>query len=265
MPGDRRWWASGTRTSSGAASLAVLPYDQDSRFPAYLLSSAESNGKFVTLDGDASRETGPIGANRAPTQHAFYQLIHQHAARSLRSSLPARTTCRRGRRGPSRPADRERPRPVEALAQRTADEVRAEGTPAEIVPHRVFEGKSAEHDLPADELDPRTLGALIALYEHKVFVQGTIWQINSFDQWGVEFPARSSRRGSSRNCAGNPRRKARASRCTIFVDPRDRVVPAEVSGDPRRVAWPQARRRGAARPPLHMIRPFRPPSIATPP
>ena len=175
----------------GAATLAVLPYDQYlKRLPAYLQQlTMESNGKHVTQDGrHVDVETSPIlwGEPGTNGQHSFYQLIHQGTrivpcdfigfAQGLNvlgrqhdllmSNLFAQT---------------------EALAfGKTAGQVAAEGTPPELVPHRVFEGNRPTNTLLAEKLTPTTLGALIALYEHSVFVQGTIWNIDSFDQWGVE-------------------------------------------------------------------------------
>jgi glucose-6-phosphate isomerase len=175
----------------GAATQAVLPYDQYlKRLPAYLQQlTMESNGKHVTLAGEiVDVETAPIlwGEPGTNGQHSFYQLIHQGTrivpcdfigfCQSLNplgrqhdvlmSNLFAQT---------------------EALAfGKTADEVRAEGTPDALVPHRVFAGNRPTNTLLAERLTPKTLGALIALYEHSVFVQGVIWDIDSFDQWGVE-------------------------------------------------------------------------------
>jgi glucose-6-phosphate isomerase len=175
----------------GAQTLAVLPYDQYlKRFPAYLQQlTMESNGKRVTLDGfEVDYDTGAVvwGEPGTNGQHSFYQLIHQGTsvipcdfigfARSLNplgdhhdvltANLFAQT---------------------EALAfGKTPEQVEAEGTPAWLVPHRVFPGNRPSSTILADELTPRTLGALVALYEHSVFTQGTVWSINSFDQWGVE-------------------------------------------------------------------------------
>ena len=175
----------------GAATLAVLPYDHYlKRLPAYLQQlTMESNGKHVTLAGArVAVETAPIlwGEPGTNGQHSFYQLIHQGTrivpcdfigfCRALNplgqqhdllmSNLFAQT---------------------EALAfGKTAAEVAAEGTPVELVPHRVFEGNRPTNTLLAERLTPKTLGALIALYEHSAFVQGVVWNIDSFDQWGVE-------------------------------------------------------------------------------
>jgi glucose-6-phosphate isomerase len=175
----------------GAETLAVLPYDQYlARFPAYLQQlEMESNGKHVTIDGRrVDYDTGPIvwGEPGTNGQHAFYQLIHQgtrlvpcdligfvHELEPLgrhHDLLLANLVAQ-----------------AEGLAfGRTADEVRAEGSPEHQVPHRVLEGNRPSNVLLGDQLTPASLGALIALYEHKVFVQGTIWGIDSFDQWGVE-------------------------------------------------------------------------------
>ncbi|MGZ6229743.1 MAG: glucose-6-phosphate isomerase [Syntrophales bacterium] len=175
----------------GAETVAVLPYDQYlKRFPAYLQQlTMESNGKRVTVKGAAvNYQTGPIywGEPGTNGQHSFYQLIHQGTKlipcdfigfcwtlnpigrhhEVLMANLFAQT---------------------EALAfGKTEDEVRAEGTPEGLVPHRVFEGNRPTNTILAERLTPETLGKLIALYEHSVFVQGSIWQIDSFDQWGVE-------------------------------------------------------------------------------
>ena len=175
----------------GAETIAVLPYDQYlKRFPAYLQQlTMESNGKRVALDGKpVAYETGPIywGEPGTNGQHSFYQLIHQgtklipcdfigfsqtlnpleqhHAL--LMSNLFAQS---------------------EALAfGKTIEQVKAEGTPDWLAPHRVFEGNRPSSTILADRLTPEMLGKLVALYEHSVFTQGVIWNINSFDQWGVE-------------------------------------------------------------------------------
>jgi glucose-6-phosphate isomerase len=175
----------------GAATTAVLPYDQYlTRFPAYLQQlDMESNGKHVTLSGEhVDYDTGPViwGEPGTNGQHAFYQLLHQgtrlipcqfigfmHSLNELdehhdllTGNLIAQT---------------------EALAfGRSADELRAAGAPEDEIPHRVCEGNRPTTTILADRLTPEVLGKLIALYEHAVFVQGTIWDINSFDQWGVE-------------------------------------------------------------------------------
>jgi glucose-6-phosphate isomerase len=175
----------------GAHTVAVLPYAQYlKRFPAYLQQlTMESNGKHVTLTGTSvDYQTGPIfwGEPGTNGQHSFYQLIHQGTRLVpcdfigfgqtlnplgdhqdiLMSNLFAQT---------------------EALAfGKTAEEVRAEGTPDWLVPHRVFEGNRPTNTLLAERLTPETLGALVALYEHSVFTQGVVWEIDSFDQWGVE-------------------------------------------------------------------------------
>jgi glucose-6-phosphate isomerase len=175
----------------GASTVAVLPYDQYlKRLPAYLQQlTMESNGKHVTRDGvPVDYQTGPIywGEPGTNGQHSFYQLIHQGTrlvpcdvigfGQSLNplgnhhDLLMANVFAQ-----------------TQALAfGKTADEVRAEGTPERLVPHRTFEGNRPTNTILADRLTPQTLGALIALYEHSVFTQGTIWRIDSFDQWGVE-------------------------------------------------------------------------------
>ena len=175
----------------GAQTVAVLPYEQYlKRFPAYLQQlTMESNGKHVTLEGTAvAHDTGPIywGEPGTNGQHSFYQLIHQGTrlipcdfigfAESLNSlgrhhdMLMANVFAQ-----------------TEALAfGKTAEQVKAEGTPDWLVPHRVFEGNRPSNTILAERLTPEMLGKLVALYEHSVFTQGTIWNINSFDQWGVE-------------------------------------------------------------------------------
>ena len=174
-----------------AQTVAVLPYDQYlKRFPAYLQQlTMESNGKSVTLDGDpVDYMTSPIfwGEPGTNGQHSFYQLLHQgtelvpadfigflHSLNPVGNHhdlLMANVFAQ-----------------TEALAfGKTPEAVRAEGTPEWLVPHRVFEGNRPSNTILADRLDPETLGKLVALYEHSVFVQGVIWNVNSFDQWGVE-------------------------------------------------------------------------------
>ncbi|MGC2578215.1 MAG: glucose-6-phosphate isomerase [Terrimicrobiaceae bacterium] len=174
-----------------AQTVAVLPYEQYlKRFPAYLQQlTMESNGKSVTLDGQkVTYETCPIywGEPGTNGQHSFYQLIHQGThlipcdffafAKALNpigrhhDMLLANVFAQ-----------------AEALAfGKTAEEVKADGTPDWLVPHRVFEGNRPSNTILAEELTPAILGKLIALYEHNVFTQGTIWNINPFDQWGVE-------------------------------------------------------------------------------
>jgi glucose-6-phosphate isomerase len=179
-----------------AATVAVLPYEQYlKRFPAYLQQlTMESNGKHVTLDGKVvDYNTGPIywGEPGTNGQHSFYQLIHQGTrivpcdfigfGQTL-NPLPAQ--------GGGDQHDLLMANLIaqgEALAfGKTAEEVRAEGTPEALVPHRTFEGNRPSNTILAAKLTPHVLGTLIALYEHSVFVQGTIWDIDSFDQWGVE-------------------------------------------------------------------------------
>jgi glucose-6-phosphate isomerase len=175
----------------GAATVAVLPYEQYlKRFPAYLQQlTMESNGKHVRLDGaPVGVDTGPVywGEPGTNGQHSFYQLIHQ-GTRLIPCDFIAFFEA-------LNPLGRHHDLLVanvfaqaEALAfGKTADEVRAEGTPDWLVPHRVFEGNRPTNTILARRLDPATLGALVALYEHSVFTQGAIWGIDSFDQWGVE-------------------------------------------------------------------------------
>ena len=175
----------------GAQTQAILPYSQYlERFPAYLQQlDMESDGKSVDLDGNPVRtQTGPIVWGQPGTngQHAYYQLIHQGT-----KLVPADFI------GVCRPADEVGDHQdllvanllaqPEALAfGKTAEEVAAEGVPAHQVPHRTFAGNHPTNVLLVPELTPSTLGQLVALYEHKVFTQGAIWNINSFDQWGVE-------------------------------------------------------------------------------
>ena len=175
----------------GAQTVGVLPYEQYlKRFPAYLQQlTMESNGKHVTLDGtEVTQQTGPIywGEPGTNGQHSFYQLIHQGTrlipcdfiafAKSLNplgqhhDMLLANVFAQ-----------------TEALAfGKTPEQVKAEGTTDWLVPHRVFEGNRPSNTILAERLTPETLGKLVALYEHSVFTQGVIWNIDSFDQWGVE-------------------------------------------------------------------------------
>jgi glucose-6-phosphate isomerase len=175
----------------GAQTVAVLPYEQYlKRFPAYLQQlTMESNGKHVTLDGTrVNYDTSPIywGEPGTNGQHSFYQLIHQgtrlipcdfiafvHPLNVLgphHNMLLANVFAQ-----------------TEALAfGKTPEQVKAEGTPDWLVPHRVFEGNRPTNTILAEQLTPEALGKLVALYEHSVFTQGTIWNIDSFDQWGVE-------------------------------------------------------------------------------
>ena len=175
----------------GAETIAVLPYEQYlKRFPAYLQQlTMESNGKSVTLDGNrVSYSTGPVywGEPGTNGQHSFYQLIHQGTrlipcdligfAHSLNPLGDHHDLLMSNVFAQS-----------EALAfGKTAEALKAEGTPDWLVPHRTFEGNRPTNVFLAESLTPAILGALVALYEHSVFTQGTIWQINSFDQWGVE-------------------------------------------------------------------------------
>ena len=175
----------------GAQTVAVLPYEQYlKRFPAYLQQlTMESNGKHVTLDGDTvACDSGPIywGEPGTNGQHSFYQLIHQ-GTRLIPCDFIAFGQ-------PLNPLGQHHDMlmanvfaQTEALAfGKTPEQVKAEGTPDWLVPHRVFEGNRPSNTILAERLTPATLGTLVALYEHSVFTQGTIWNINSFDQWGVE-------------------------------------------------------------------------------
>jgi glucose-6-phosphate isomerase len=175
----------------GAETVAVLPYDQYlKRFPAYLQQlTMESNGKSISLEGQrVDYDTGQIywGEPGTNGQHSFYQLIHQGTRLVPCDFIGFCQTLN--------PVGRHHDllmanvfAQAEALAfGKTADQVRAEGTPDWLVPHRTFEGNRPSTVILADRLTPETLGKLVALYEHSVFTQGTIWDINSFDQWGVE-------------------------------------------------------------------------------
>ncbi len=175
----------------GAETVAVLPYDQYlKRFPAYLQQlTMESNGKSVTLDGTSvDYATGPIfwGEPGTNGQHSFYQLIHQGT-----SLVPCDFIAFAKSLNPHGDHHDKLMANVfaqgEALAMgKTAEQVRAEGTPEALIPHRVFAGNRPSNTLLMDLLTPSMLGKLIALYEHSVFTQGVIWDINPFDQWGVE-------------------------------------------------------------------------------
>jgi glucose-6-phosphate isomerase len=175
----------------GAETVAVLPYEQYlKRFPAYLQQlTMESNGKHVTRDGlPVGHETGPIywGEPGTNGQHSFYQLIHQ-GTRLIPCDFIAfnKTLNPIGRHHTMLLANVFAQ--AEALAfGKTAEEVKTEGTPDWLVPHRVFEGNRPSNTIMADELTPEVLGKLVALYEHLVFTQGILWNIDSFDQWGVE-------------------------------------------------------------------------------
>jgi glucose-6-phosphate isomerase len=175
----------------GAQTVAVLPYEQYlKRFPAYLQQlTMESNGKHVTLEGaEVTYPTGPIywGEPGTNGQHSFYQLIHQ-GTRLIPCDFIAfgQALTPLGRHHDLLLANVFAQ--SEALAfGKTPEQVKAEGTPDWLVPHRVFEGNRPTNTILAERLTPETLGKLVALYEHCVFTQGVIWQINSFDQWGVE-------------------------------------------------------------------------------
>ena len=175
----------------GAQTVAVLPYEQYlKRFPAYLQQlTMESNGKHVTLDGGkVACDTGPIywGEPGTNGQHSFYQLIHQ-GTRLIPCDFIGfgQTLNPLGRHHDMLMANVFAQ--TEALAfGKTPEEVKAEGTPDALVPARVFEGNRPSNTILADRLTPEILGKLVALYEHSVFTQGTIWNIDSFDQWGVE-------------------------------------------------------------------------------
>jgi glucose-6-phosphate isomerase len=175
----------------GAQTVGVFPYEQYlKRFPAYLQQlTMESNGKHVTLDGSpVDYDTGPIywGEPGTNGQHSFYQLIHQ-GTRLIPCDFIAfaHTLNQVGRHHDMLLANVFAQ--TEALAfGKTARQVKAEGTADWLVPHRLFEGNRPSNTILLDELTPAALGKLVALYEHSVFTQGSIWQIDSFDQWGVE-------------------------------------------------------------------------------
>jgi glucose-6-phosphate isomerase len=175
----------------GAQTVGVMPYsDYLKRFPAYLQQlTMESNGKSVTLDGArVDYDTGAVYWGEAGTngQHSFYQLIHQ-GTRLIPVDLIGFAKALDPIRDHQDLLVSNVFAQAEALAfGRTADEVRAEGTPEAVVPHRVFEGNRPTNVILAERLTPHALGALVALYEHSVFTQGTVWSVNSFDQWGVE-------------------------------------------------------------------------------
>jgi len=175
----------------GAETVAVLPYDQYlKRFPAYLQQlTMESNGKHVTLHGtEADYQTGPIywGEPGTNGQHSFYQLIHQ-GTRLIPCDFIAFGRSLNQRRHHHDILIANVCAQAEALAfGKTRAQVAAEGTPDWLVPHRVFEGNRPSSSIFAEQLTPSTLGKLVALYEHSVFTQGAIWDIDSFDQWGVE-------------------------------------------------------------------------------
>jgi glucose-6-phosphate isomerase len=175
----------------GAQTVGVMPYDQYlKRFPAYLQQlTMESNGKHVTLDGKhVDYDTGAVywGEPGTNGQHSFYQLIHQGTVLIPVDLIGfARTLNPLGEHHDYLSSNVFAQ--AEALAfGKTEEQVRAEGTPEAVVPHRVMEGNRPTNTLLCDILTPRLLGTLVALYEHSVFTQGTIWSIDSFDQWGVE-------------------------------------------------------------------------------
>jgi glucose-6-phosphate isomerase len=175
----------------GAQTVGVMPYEQYlKRFPAYLQQlTMESNGKHVTLDGTSvDYQTGAVywGEPGTNGQHSFYQLIHQ-GTKLIPVDLIGFARALNPLRDHHDLLMSNVFAQAEALAfGRTEQEVRAEGTPEQVVPHRVFEGNRPTNVILAEELTPRSLGSLVALYEHSVFTQGVVWEIDSFDQWGVE-------------------------------------------------------------------------------
>ncbi len=193
----------------GAETVAVLPYAQYlKRFPAYLQQlTMESNGKHVAMDGTRVEvQTGPVywGEPGTNGQHSFYQLLHQ-GTRLVPCDFIG--FCQ-----PLNPHDAQHDLLManlfaqgEALAfGKDADAVRAEGTPEAVVPHRIFEGNRPSSTILADRLTPHALGALVALYEHSVFVQGRIWNIDSFDQWGVELGKQLAKTAEAELAADDP-------------------------------------------------------------
>jgi glucose-6-phosphate isomerase len=183
----------------GCAAHAVLPYDQYlARFPAYLQQlDMESNGKSVDRDGrPVDYDTGPIifGEPGTNGQHAFYQLIHQGTRVIPCDFIATRETMNPLGRHHALLLSNALAQPEALLRGKTPAEVAAElaaegktGATADALrPHKVFPGDRPTNFLLFDRLDPRALGMLVALYEHKVFVQGIVWNVNSFDQWGVE-------------------------------------------------------------------------------
>jgi glucose-6-phosphate isomerase len=175
----------------GAQSQAILPYDQYlSRFAAYFQQGdMESNGKYITRSGEkVAWQTGPIiwGEPGTNGQHAFYQLIHQGT-----KLIPCDFIGFCKSQNPI--GDHHVKLMANFFAQtgalafgKTKEELKAEGVPAELIPHKTFEGNRPTNTIMAEKLTPSVLGQLVALYEHKIFVQGIIWEIYSFDQWGVE-------------------------------------------------------------------------------
>jgi glucose-6-phosphate isomerase len=175
----------------GAQTVGVMPYEQYlKRFPAYLQQlTMESNGKHVTLEGrHVDYDTGAVfwGEPGTNGQHSFYQLIHQ-GTRLIPVDLIGFAKTLNPLRDHHDLLMSNVFAQAEALAfGKTEEEVRAEGTPENVVPHRVMEGNRPTNTILAEQLTPRTLGSLVALYEHSVFTQGVVWEIDSFDQWGVE-------------------------------------------------------------------------------
>jgi glucose-6-phosphate isomerase len=206
----------------GAPTVAVLPYDQYlRRFPAYLQQlTMESNGKQVTLDGArVDYDTGPIywGEPGTNGQHSFYQLIHQGTR-----LVPCDFI---GFDRPLNPLGEQHDLLManlfaqsEALAfGKTADELKAEGVPDALAPHRTFEGNRPSNTILAEKLTPHTLGALVATYEHSVFVQGAIWNIDSFDQWGVELGKALARRTAAEMAEANEPRLTHDSSTNALI------------------------------------------------
>jgi glucose-6-phosphate isomerase len=175
----------------GAQTAAVLPYEQYlKRFPAYLQQlTMESNGKHVTLDGtEVAYQTSPIywGEPGTNGQHSFYQLIHQGTKFIPRDLIAFGQPLNAVGRHHDLLVANVFAQTVALAFGKTPEQVKAEGTPDRLVPHRVFEGNRPSNTILVERLTPQSLGKLIALYEHSVFTQGTIWGIDSFDQWGVE-------------------------------------------------------------------------------
>jgi len=191
----------------GAQTAAVLPYDQYMhRFPAYLQQlTMESNGKHVTLDGlRVDYETGAVywGEPGTNGQHSFYQLIHQGTKLIPCDFIGFHQSLNPLGEHHDLLVANVFAQTVALAFGKTPEEVLEEGTPEQLVPHRVFEGNRPTNTIFAERLTPEILGTLVALYEHSVFTQGTVWSIDSFDQWGVELGKALARRIESALQAG---------------------------------------------------------------
>jgi glucose-6-phosphate isomerase len=221
----------------GAGTLAVLPYAQYlKRFPAYLQQlSMESNGKSVTRDGErVDYATGPVvwGEPGTNGQHSFYQLLHQGTPLVACDFIGFIETA-------NPVGDQHELLMANLFAQgealafgKDAAQLRAEGVPEALVPHRSFEGNRPSSTLLAQRLDPRTLGALVALYEHSVFVQGVVWDIDSFDQFGVELGKSLATKASAELLASAPPALAHDSSTNALIERYRRLRPARPPGAP---------------------------------